>query len=284
MVRVLWLVALLALPASAATVTIRMPPVVIPPRTEREVCQYIDTAVGRPGDLLAGYQVRVRGQSHHFNLFDASGVVPYTREQRDGPPSACVPDLGMPRLVATIGPVASLRLPEGIRLPWSTPQALLMDMHAVNPTSRPITVRTRVKLRLRRGEPGTRIATRWGVQTKEIEVAPFTTVTVGSSRTLLAPIELLTFGGHMHDRGVVLRAYRDDVLIYEQRDWRHPKELRYPTPEILPAGTRLRVECVYDNGVAVPVFRCDDGAPGPLVYGERAVDAMCNLQGYGVAP
>src|SRR5262249_52979721 len=131
--RIAWLAVLLALPASAAPVTIRLPPVVIPPNSEREVCQYVETDVGRPGDLLAGYQVRVRGQTHHFNLFAATGVVPYPREPRDGPPSACVPDLGMPRLVATIGPAASLRLPDGIRLPWSTPQPLLMDLHAVNP-------------------------------------------------------------------------------------------------------------------------------------------------------
>jgi hypothetical protein len=190
----------------------------------------------------------------------------------------------MPRLVATIGPVASLRLPDGIRLPWSTPQPLLMDLHVVNPTSRPVTVRTRVQLRLRRAAAGTRIATRWGVQTRNIAVAPFTTKTVGNTQTLLAPLALLTFGGHMHERGVVLRAYRDDVLIYEQRDWRHPKELRYAAPEVLPAGTRLRVECLYDNGVDEPVYRCDDGTPCTLTYGERAVDAMCNLQGYAVAP
>ncbi len=261
-----------------------MPAVVVPPHSEREVCQYFETDVGRPGDMLAGYHVRVRGQSHHFNLLDASGVVPHTREQRDGTPSACVPDPGMSRLVATIGPVASLRLPDGIRLPWSTPQPLVMDMHVVNPTSRPITVRSRVKLRLRRVEPGTRLVNRWGFAAKDIAVAPFTTATVASAWTLAAPLALITFGGHMHERGVALRAYRDDVLMYEQRDWRHPKEVLYRTPEVLPAGTRLRVECDYDNGVDRPVFRCDDGTPCPLVWGERAVDAMCNLQGYGVAP
>jgi hypothetical protein len=258
--------------------------VVVPPHSEREVCQYFETDVGRAGDMLAGYHVRVRGQSHHFNLFDASGVVPHTREQRDGTPSACVPDAGMPRLVATIGPVATLRLPDGIRLPWRTPQPLVMDMHVVNPTSRPITVRSRVKLRLRRAAPGARLVTRWGFAAKDIVVAPFTTATVGESWTLTEPLALLTFGGHMHERGMVLRAYRDDVLMYEQRDWRHPKELLYRAPEVLPAGTRLRVECDYDNGVDEPVFRCDDGTPCPLVRGERAVDAMCNLQGFGVAP
>ncbi len=281
--RFVWFVVLLA-PSVATAVTIRVPTVVVPPNSEREVCQYFETNVGRPGDMLAGWNVRVRGQSHHFNLYDASGVVPFTREQRDGLPSACVPDPGMARLVATVGPTASLRLPDDVRLPWSTSQPLVMNMHVVNPTSRPVTVRTRVKLRLRRAAAGTHIATRWAVRTKDIVVAPFTTAVVGNTSTLDAPLRLLTFGGHMHDRGVVLRAYRDDVLVYEQRDWRHPREVRYPTPEILPAGTRLRVECVYDNGVDRPVFRCDDGTPCPLVYGGRAVDAMCNLQGYAVAP
>jgi hypothetical protein len=282
--RLVRLVVLLALPVSAAAVTIRMPPVVVPPRSEREVCQYFETRVGRPGEMLAGYHVRIRGQSHHFNLFDASGIVPYTREQRDGGPSACVADLGMPMLVVAVGPGASLRLPDDVRLPWSPSQPLLMNMHVVNPTARPVTVRARVKLRLRRAPAGTRVAKRWGYVTRPITVEPFTTGTVGGSWTVLAPLELLTFSGHMHERGVALRAYRDDVLMYEQRDWQHPTEVLYRIPEILPAGTRLRVECDYDNGVDRPVFRCDDGTPCPLRYGERAVDAMCNLQGYGVMP
>ncbi|HEV7733336.1 MAG TPA: hypothetical protein VGR62_14285, partial [Candidatus Binatia bacterium] len=278
MTRLVWFAVLLALPRLAPAVTLRMPPVVVPPHSERQVCQYIETRVGRPDQMLAGYRVRVRGHSHHFNLFDASGVIPATREQRDGPPSACVPDGGMPRLVATIGPVASLRLPDDIRLPWQIPQPLVMDLHVVNPTSRPRTVRTRVHLRLRRAPVGVRIATRWGVRTDDIAVQPFTTATVGTSWIAPAAIGLLTFGGHMHAQGIVLRAYRDDVLVYEQRDWRHPVEVNYRSPELLPAGTTLRVECLYDNGVERPVFRCDDGTPCPLVWGERAVDAMCNLQ------
>lgn len=282
--RLVWLLVVLALPGSAAAATIRVPPVVVPPRSEREVCQYFETRVGRVGDMLAGYDVRVRGQSHHFNLFDASGIVPYTREQRDGGPSACVADLGMPRLVVAVGPRSSLRLPDDVRLPWSPSQPLLMNMHVVNPTSRPITIRARVKLRLRKAPAGTRIASRWGRVTKPIAVEPFTTATVGGTWTLLAPLGVLTFSGHMHERGVALRAYRDDVLIYEQRDWRHPKEVVHRTPEVFPAGTRLRIECDYDNGVDHPVFRCDDGTPCTLRYGERAVDAMCNLQGYGITP
>lgn len=282
--RLLLIATLAALPRLATAVTLRLPPVVVPPHSEREVCQYIETRLGRPGDLLAGYRVRVRGQSHHFYLLDASGLEPLTREQRDGPASACVPDEGMPRLVSSLGPVAALRLPDGIRLPWHTPQPLVMNLHVVNPRSHPVTVRIRVRLVLRRAPAGARMAQRWGIAAKHIAVPPFATATAGTQWTLDRPMTLLTFGGHMHAQGVVLRAYRDDVLMYQQNDWRHPRELRYLTPEVLPTGTTLRVECLYDNGVDRPVFRCADGTPCPLVYGERAVDAMCNLQGYGVTP
>lgn len=284
MPRFLLVLALAALPRFAGAVSIRLPAVVVPPHSEREVCQYVETRVGRDDQLLAGYRVRIHGQSHHFYLLDASGLVPLTRALRDGPASACVPDQGMPRLVSSLGPVASLRLPDGIRLPWHTPQPLVMNLHLVNPGSRPITVRPRVRLMLRRAPAGARIATRWGMVARDIAIPPFATATVGTSWTLSAPMALLTFGGHMHEQGVRLRAYRDDVLVYEQDDWRHPQELRYLTPEVLPAGTTLRVECAYDNGVDRPVFRCDDGTPCALSYGERAVDAMCNLQGYGVTP
>ena len=271
-------------PDLAGAVTLRLPVVVVPPHSEREVCQYFEARTGRADQLLAGYRVRIRGQSHHFYLLDASGLTPLTRELVDGPPSACVPDQGMPRLVSALGPVAALRLPDDIRLPWHTPQPLVMNLHVVNPGSRPVAVRTRVHLVLRRAPAGARIATRWGMPARDIVVPPFSTATVGTRWTLDRPLALLTFGGHMHDRGIRLRAYRDGVPMYEQDDWRHPRELRYLTPEVLPAGTTLRVECLYDNGVDRPVFRCDDGNPCALQYGERAVDAMCNLQGYEVVP
>jgi len=275
-------VALLANSAGAAM--LRLPPVVVPPNTEREVCQYLQVRRGRPGWTIAGYRARIRGDSHHFYLLDASGLVPHTTALVDGPASACVDGTNLLPLVAALGPREALRLPDGIRLPWSTPQALVMNLHVVNGSDRPTTVRVSVRLDLRPTPRETRLATRWGVQVDQIDVLPFTTATVAARWTLPAPLALLTFGGHMHAQGTLLRAYRDGAQWYEQNDWEHPPQLRFLPPEVLPAGTELTVECTYDNGVQRPVKTCADDVPCPLVAGRLASDAMCNIQGYAVAP
>jgi len=274
-------IALLASAADAAM--LRLPPVVVPPNSEREVCQYLSVRRGRPGWTLAGYRVRVSGESHHFYLLDATGLTPLATAMVDGQASVCVDGTNLLPLVAALAPRDALRLPDGIRLPWHTPQALVMNLHVVNGSDRPRTAHVSIRLDLRPTPPGARLASRWGLEVDRIDVAPFTTATVGARWVLPAPLALLTLGGHMHAQGTSLRAYRDGSPWYAQDDWRHPPEIRFLPPETLPAGTALTLACAYDNGVRLPVKRCD-GAPCPLVDGRLASDAMCNIQGYAIAP
>ena len=52
-----------ALPHLATAATLRLPSGVVPPHSEREVFQYLETRVGRADQLLAGDRLRIRGES-----------------------------------------------------------------------------------------------------------------------------------------------------------------------------------------------------------------------------
>jgi hypothetical protein len=278
------LVAVLLFAAAASATVVRLPPVEVPPRSELQVCRYFEVRLGHPGWTLAGFRVRVRGTSHHFFLFDATDLRARSRVVEDGPPATCVDGTPGVPLVAAGAPRARLRLPDGVRLPWRSPQALVMDLHAVNPRARRARVRVRVDFRLRPTPPGTRVASRYGFSVRDAHFPPFSTGRMGSRWTLAAPLLLLTMGGHMHARGAALTLTRNGAPWYFQDDWRHPRDVRFDPPEILPAGTEIALDCLYDNGVERPVRLCPDGSPCPLVFGQLADDAMCNVQGYALAP
>jgi hypothetical protein len=269
---------------AAHAVVVDLPPVELAPNSERQVCRWFELRLGRPGWTLAGFRVRIRGASHHFFLYDATDMRARTRALVDGPPAACADGPGGVPLVAAGAPRAALVLPDGVRLPWRAPQPVVMDLHAVNDRRRPVRVRIRISLQLRPTRPGTRIASRYGIAVEDAYVPPFSTGRMAARWTLPKPLILLSLAGHMHARGVELTLTRNGVPWYVQENWRHPPDDRYDPPEVLPAGTEIGLDCAYDNGVDRPVRRCADGSPCPLVSGQLADDAMCNVQGYALDP
>jgi hypothetical protein len=277
-------VALLLLAVASAAPAARLTfSVDVPARTEIEVCQYTVVEVGRPGDSLAGFRVRVDGDSHHFHLFDATGVPPRTQEIVTGGVSGCI-DGDVPALVAADSPRLAVRFPRNVRLPWNVRQALVMNYHVENRSDRPRRMRARVRLALKRPRPSDRLARRWGLQVPVIHVPPFSVGLHGTSTVLAEPLEFFTLTGHMHARGVFLTATRDGEPWYELFDWRHPPMLRYYPPTPLPAGTTIGVRCSYDNGIRKPLRTCADGTPCDLVAGSGVEDAMCTIAGYVLTP
>jgi hypothetical protein len=255
----------------------------LPPHGEREVCQYLQVERGRPGMTLAGFRLRLEGHSHHFQLIDATGLVPLATGMRDGSVSACAAGPEYPALVWANGRRLDVRLPPGTRLPWHRPQALVLSFHAVNPSDRPVRARARVRLQLRRPRSRDRPVTVWSLNVSDIFLPPETRARVATETVLERPLTVLTLTGHMHRAGVRLAAEVDGRPWYAQDDWRHPSLRRFSPPLVLPAGTRIRLGCDYDNGVARPVRSCADGGPCPLELGSGVDDAMCVLAGYVVA-
>jgi hypothetical protein len=255
----------------------------VPARTEVEVCQYSVVEVGRPGDTLAGFRVKVEGDSHHFHLFDATGVAPRTQEMMPGGISGCV-DGDVPALVAADSPRVSVRFPRGVRLPWNVRQALVMNYHVENRSDRPRRMRATVRLALKRPRSNDRLARRWGLQVPVIHVPPYSIGLSETSTVLAEPLDFFTITGHMHSRGVFLTATRDGEPWYELFDWRHPPLVRYFPPRRVPAGTTIGVACSYDNGIRKPLRLCEGDVPCDLVAGSGIEDAMCTIAGYVLSP
>jgi hypothetical protein len=266
-------------PLHAATVTFTID---VPPRTETEVCQYLEVELGRPGDTLAGFRARLDGDSHHFHLYDATDVPPRTKELVVGSVAECV--LGdVVALVSADGPRVSVRFPRGVRLPWHGRQALVANYHVENRSDRHRRMRARVRLKLAPARPGDRLARRWGVYLDGIRVPPNTSAVFERSTVLEAPLEVFTLTGHMHSRGVMLRGTRDGEPWYELPNGRHPRLARFIPPLLVPAGTTIGLSCEYDNGVRRAVRTCD-GVPCDLISGTGVEDAMCVMAGYVLTP
>jgi hypothetical protein len=270
-----------ALTGSAHALRLRYP-LAIPARGERHVCEALRVPGAPAGYAVTSWKVRIRGVSHHLQLFDVSGYAVHPG-QREGGYASCLVDGGTlpPVAVEALAPRAQLRLPRGVLLPWRDPQPILVDFHAVNPTARPTHAVATITLRFRRVRPGDRVAMRWAVWAENFAIPPFTQAVVEHT-TPMPRMRLLTIGGHMHVRATELTAALDGAPLYTQRDWAHPRTRVFTQPLDV-GGRALHLACAYDNGVTQPVRRCD-GVPCPLVAGSRADDAMCVVSGFAVSP
>lgn len=99
------------------------------------------------------------------------------------------------------------------------------------------------------------------------------------------PLELVSVYPHMHLLGKSIRVLRVDgdetsclidIPAYEF-DWQ--QNYVYSQPRSLPAGTRLRVECHFDNSSSNP--NNPNAPPKTVRWGEESTDEMClALVGY----
>ena len=280
---VVWgaVVALLAGSAAAADV-VRFGPVVVAPHAEREVCEYRVLRFRRPGDLFVGYRYRVRGTSHHFIVRDASTALGHVDGLRDGGSATCA-EGGLPAYLNGVAQRGAFRFPPDVGLPWSDAQPVVLNLHIVNGTSRPMRGSAVVHLERRRRRPADRVASYWQLYVGGFDVPPFTRATVGKSQTFATPVELLLLATHMHVRGTRFTVTRDGAPWLEADDWRRPVVQPFVPPLAVPTGTRIDIACDYDNGVTQPVHLCD-GAPCALPEGPLADDAMCTIVGFVIPP
>lgn len=276
MMKWVWL-AMLATAAEAGTFTYRMP---VGPHEERNVCEAVPVRLGPPGAALRGYHLRLSAGSHHFDLYDATGVATLAGVH-DG--LACLTDVvAPPGIVLGLLPDLRYRLPRGVWIPWHRPGTVLVNFHAVNPTDRPVTAIARVALRFGHPRPGDAVARFWHITADDMaafSVAPGTTgLQTGTGR--FPPLRLLNAVGHFHNRGLALNATLDGVPWYRAEDWEHPPFVQF-WPPLSVADRAFTLTCAYDNGVTRPVRTCD-GTPCPLTIGGSVEQAMCDLSGYAL--
>ena len=278
--------ALLARSAGAATtirtklrraphgVQVRLTPFTIAARHEREVCQAIALDDSRPLDVTTVQFASPRGRvyvSHHFALFvdddDALASLPAGTVDTPG----CV---GFGRNFGAIiggvqSPRGAIRLPAGVGFTFQPHQVLLLNLHYINASSRPLTVDGAINLL--RARPGSVVHHARGFQlgTTRIDVPAGTDGSAGSRWIAPFPMNVVFMSTHSHKHTTavdvsLLRAGNDAGPLVHTVDYRHAATKTFDTPLRLDAGDGFQWTCRYHNDTAAP-----------LHFGITSEDEMC---------
>ena len=149
-------------------------------------------------------------------------------------------------------PNGSETLPQGVGISTSPKQVLLFQVHYINATAAALDAKVHVQLSLDTGDD---IVTKAGIF---FFYDPFIDVPAGAtakaSMRCLIPdqVTLVYASSHYHARGVGYGAYLDPSAtemaakpFYTSNTWSSPPNQQMSMT--IPAGTRLRFECDYDN-------------------------------------
>jgi mono/diheme cytochrome c family protein len=132
-------------------------------------------------------------------------------------------------------------------------------------------------------EPPTRTPAILRLGSQGIDIPPGTAhYTINDSYVLPIDAELHAVQPHAHYRARDVRGTATlpdgtvkSLIHIKEWDFRWQHVYRYESPLVLPAGTRLAMEYVYDNSEANP--RNPDRPPRRVYWGQRTIDEMGDL-------
>ena len=294
------------LPRPPRDLQVRLEPFTVPADGEREVCQAIELRNARPLDVSAIQFASPSGAeyvSHHFALFvdDNDDLASLPKGPADSPGCA---DFGR-NFGAIIGgiqaPRGEVRMPPGVGFTFQPHQILLLDLHYINGSPRPLAVDGAVNLvRARRGSI-VHHARGFQVGTADIDVPPGSDGSAES--TWIAPFPMnvvyLSTHSHKHTTAVdvdLIRAGNDAGEQLRTTDYQHPATETFATPLRLEPGDGFHWTCHYHNdteatlrfGITSQDEMCftigsfyldDDGAPLPHVPGCLGGDVALTCPG-----
>ena len=143
-------------------------------------------------------------------------------------------------------------LPPSVGLSTSPQQVLLFQVHYLNATSGSLDAKVHVQLSLDKGDD---IVTKAGIfffYDPFIDVPPGATAKASMRCLIPDQVTLVYASSHYHARGVGYGAYLDPSAtemgtkpFYTSNTWSSPPNQQMSMT--IPAGTRLRFECDYDN-------------------------------------
>jgi Copper type II ascorbate-dependent monooxygenase, C-terminal domain len=253
---------------------IRLTPVVVPAAQEREVCQAIELPNREAVDVAALQFATPGGRtylSHHFALFvdDADTMATLPRGPLDSPGCAGFGQAFGAILAGVQSPRATVRFPSGVGFTLKPHQVVLLNLHYVNGSSKPLRVDGAVNLVEARPGTVTHHARAFQFGTARIAVPPGGDASAEASWTAPFPMNvvLLSTHSHKHTTSVdvdVVRSGDRPAPILETVDYRHPELKGFATPLRLEPGDGFRWTCNYHNA-----------GPSMLTFGVTSNDEMC---------
>jgi hypothetical protein len=253
---------------------VRLTPIEIAAHHEREVCEAVVLPNDEPVDIRALEFASPAGPgyvSHHFALFvdDNDDLASLPKGPVDAP--GCV---GMGQNFGAIlggvqAPRAAISFPRGVGFSFTRHQILLLNLHYVNGSSRPLRVDGAINLfRARRGSI-VHHARGFQLGTFDIDVPAGGDGSAQAQWIAPFPMNVVFLSTHSHKHTTsvdvdVLRAGSDTGQVLETRDYQHPTMERFSVPMRLAPGDGFRWTCRYHNDTTAP-----------LTFGITSEDEMC---------
>jgi hypothetical protein len=235
-------------------------------------CFILDPQLAEDKDLI-GFEVvpGARKEVHHVLLYPAAKDKALEKEAAtpgDGWTCFGGPGVGSGNQVGGWVPgMAAVRYPDTTGMTLKKGEVLIMQVH-YNLANGALPDRTTVKIQLAK-ERVARPAYNVPLLNDEFRLEPGAmghTVT----REFTMPIDATSWGvtPHMHVKGKSIRVTADDACVIDIPQWDFHWQQFYffdrPTGIPIKAGTRVKLECVFDNPTTAPV-----------TWGEGTNDEMC---------
>ena len=255
-------------------VQLRLSPFTVPARGEREVCQAVELAGSEPMDVAEFQFAAPTSRSyvtHHFGLMvdDNDDLASLPK----GPVSA-VGCVGFGRNFGSVIALVqrsrgAVAFPPGVGFTFRPHQVLLLNLHFINASPRPLRIDGAVNLV--RAPKGSIVHHARGFQlgTFRIAVPPGQDGSAEAGWIAPFPMNVVQLGTHSHKHTTsvdvdLLRAGSDAGQILQTLDYEHPTLTSYFTPLRLGPGDGFRWTCDYHNDTT-----------GLLRFGVTSQDEMC---------
>lgn len=157
------------------------------------------------------------------------------------------------------GQEPTIQLPDGVAFKIPEGKQMVIQVHYINTTGKPMTVNDEVTVTTTSDDKVKEYGNFWTMVDTGFSIEPNSTATRTSICTLTEDIDTLVLLGHMHELGshYTLEQIDDQgnvvASLYDQ-DWTPEYPSHPPTvfstlenPFKLPAGTRLRQTCTWNN-------------------------------------
>lgn len=205
-------------------------------------CQDFANPFGVDVAMLGSESFMTAGSHHLFLFSGGSGV-----------DSAMTPCSGLefsPFVHLAQRPEETIRHPEGTGLLHAHGNGLRIAVHYLNTSDAVIHPEIAVTLHVVPPAAVAHLAAHVFTNTISLRLPPRARSVVRYSCALPEDSRIYMATSHMHRRGVNFVARGSDgQLLYTTSDWEEPSPWWFDPPRVLPGGSRVEIECTYDNDI-----------------------------------
>ncbi|HEY3666814.1 MAG TPA: hypothetical protein VGL19_12465, partial [Polyangiaceae bacterium] len=155
-------------------------------------------------------------------------------------------------------PTGHFPLPAGVGYHFKARQVVILQAHYLNPTDQPVNAELHFGIDVGNAADIRQQAGYLFFYDPLIYVPAGGSAVSGISCSVPSDINIISASTHYHQRGTGMRVWLDEAAIpakqpfYETHDWQHSPDFHGPFD--VPAGSRLRFQCDYQNGDTFDVF------------------------------